>query len=110
MATTHHELWYPVLPDSPGTSGIGYGEVLTGVGAPSNSVGNNGDIYVNILTGEIYSKTGDVWVISATGGDISSAEVWAASGDPVHTPTINRQIYINTDDGAQWYYYSSAWH
>jgi len=45
------------------------------------------------------------------GGDtITTAEVWAASGVPAHTPTIDRQIYLNTDDGTQYNWYSSAWH
>ncbi len=41
---------------------------------------------------------------------ILTAEVWAAAGVPVHTPSIGRQVYLNTNDGTQYNYYSGAWH
>jgi hypothetical protein len=41
---------------------------------------------------------------------ITTAEVWAAAGVPAHTPTITRQIYFDTNTGAQYNWYSGVWH
>jgi hypothetical protein len=40
---------------------------LSGAGVPDNSLGNNGDIYVNTINGDVYSKSGGTWTL-ATGG------------------------------------------
>ena len=36
----------------------------TGVGAPANTLGNNGDIYINTNTGDLYNKVSGGWVAS----------------------------------------------
>ncbi len=41
---------------------------LSGAGAPSNAVGNDGDQYVNVSSGAAYAKTGGLW--SATGANL----------------------------------------
>ncbi|WP_316154084.1 hypothetical protein [Cupriavidus sp. BIC8F] len=54
--------WPPGVPMGGGTgSGTG-GVVLTGAGAPANSVGNNGDYYLDTNTWTLYGpKANDVW-------------------------------------------------
>jgi hypothetical protein len=39
---------------------------LTGASAPSNLNGNNGDLYLNTLTGTYFLKTGNIWVSQGT--------------------------------------------
>ena len=34
---------------------------LTGSGVPSNTIGGNGDMYLNGLKGDVYNKAGGVW-------------------------------------------------
>ncbi len=38
----------------------------SGAGVPSNSLGNNGDWYLNTSTGQIYTKTGGAYLLVAT--------------------------------------------
>lgn len=61
--------WTPNLPNlPPGTGTGGSGRPLSGVGAPGPALGNNGNIYIDQSTGDIYTKTGDTWVIQSGGG------------------------------------------
>jgi len=55
--------WPPGVQMGGGTgSGTGGGVVLTGAGAPANSVGNNGDYYLDTDTWTLYGpKANDVW-------------------------------------------------
>ncbi|WP_298298943.1 hypothetical protein, partial [Hydrotalea sp.] len=45
-----------------GPTGNNGASILSGNGTPANSLGNNGDIYIDISTGNIYQKSGGVWV------------------------------------------------
>jgi hypothetical protein len=54
----------------------------SGVGAPSNADGNNGDIYVNLINGDIYSKSGDTWTIATGGTGPAGGSGAAGSGSP----------------------------
>lgn len=42
-------------------------KVLSGDGAPSNALGDNGDLYLNLITGELYKKYNDTWVLQQSG-------------------------------------------
>jgi hypothetical protein len=41
-----------------GTPGAAW---LTGDGPPSDMVGVNGDLYLDVLTGDVYDKVGGTW-------------------------------------------------
>lgn len=60
--------WPPGVQMGGGTgSGTGGGVVLTGAGAPANSVGNNGDYYLDTNTWTLYGpKVNDVWPAGVT--------------------------------------------
>jgi len=45
----------------PGTDGIA--QVRTGTGAPANTLGNDGDFYLDNSTGNYYTKSGGVWTL-----------------------------------------------
>ncbi|MCP4076689.1 MAG: hypothetical protein GY744_10970, partial [Gammaproteobacteria bacterium] len=45
----------------PGTDGIA--QVRTGNGAPANTLGNDGDFYLDNATGNYYTKSGGVWTL-----------------------------------------------
>lgn len=59
--------WIPVLPDGPAVTKT-WSEAFADEGVPSSDLGGNGDTYVNLLTGDIYTKAGDVWSIVAGAG------------------------------------------
>ncbi len=46
----------------PGADGIA--QVRTGDGVPSNALGNDGDLYVDNLSGDYYTKAGGVWFLN----------------------------------------------
>lgn len=87
MAIDGNGFWYPEFPDnaqpaaSPGT-------VIQGTGAPDNALGQNGNVYVNVTNGDIYTKSGDVWNL-VSGGTGAAEMVVGVVDDPngVHTPT-----------------------
>lgn len=93
--------WYPLLPDGPGLSAIS-GEWTSGAGVPGNGIGNNGDGYLNITTGDVYVKHGDVWTIIQGGG---GTEVTHGSGPPVAAPAnpASAAIYYDDDSGSASY-------
>lgn len=39
----------------------GSNNLLSANGAPSNLIGNNGDVYVDLVNGDLYSKSNNVW-------------------------------------------------
>jgi len=45
----------PGPPGPPGT------QIITGSSAPTTGLGNSGDIYIQINTGDVYRKTGNTW-------------------------------------------------
>lgn len=85
----------------PEPSHIGTSSALSGAGAPSNSLGTNGDIYVNTSTGDIYTKAGDVWIIFAASGSSNNT---SGSGSPVGvvTPGAVNQFYRDTTTPGLW--------
>ena len=84
------------LPTAAAGSG-GVGTVRWGSGAPDAGLGNNGDLYVNLSTGDVYEKSGDTWaVVTGGGGGVNNL---SGSGSPVgvETPDYVGQLYTDTD-------------
>ena len=48
----------------PGSDGVG-SEWITGAGAPSNSLGENGDLYLDTTNGDVYQKFSGSWTLVA---------------------------------------------
>lgn len=96
MAITASGIWYPVLPDNPPTPASSFGTLRSGVGVPSNDVGNNGDVFTN-TAGDVYLKYGDVWNISqgAAGG---SGEIGVGSPEGVTTASPGT-TYLDSSNG-----------
>lgn len=42
-------------------------DVLSGNGAPSNSLGENGNLYINLLNGDLYKKYNNAWELQVNG-------------------------------------------
>ena len=49
------------LPDLPPLPVVGYGEPLNGNGVPADSLGKDGDIYVDLVSGDNYTKSSGAW-------------------------------------------------
>ena len=60
---------------------------LSGNGVPANSLGNNGDLYVDLLTGDLYKKYNNQWAEGGTGpqGPQGIQGVKGDQGDPGET-------------------------
>ena len=48
--------------------------------------------------------------ILISGGVGGGAQVFSGSGAPTLTPTVSSALYVDTDTGQIWQWYSSAWH
>jgi hypothetical protein len=67
-------------------AGLGAGgALLTGTGTPSPTVGNDGDTYVDLLTGEVWNRSGGAWVDS---GYSLMGPTGPAGTTPLRTATI----------------------
>lgn len=85
------------MPDGPPGTGTGFfnGGVLTGTGAPSNSLGSNGNLYVNLSNGSVYSKSSGSWAVLAGGGAGVSNLLGIGSPVGVVTPDALGQFYTD---------------
>lgn len=85
------------------TDGSGLSIVHHGNGAPSDSTGNNGDIYVDLSTGDVYQKTGDTWTV-ITGGAGAAASVSSGVVDPEGVVAkATPHFYVNTANQTLWF-------
>jgi len=77
--------------------------VRNGDGAPDDTLGQDGDVYVDESIGDIYAKQNDVWSIvagpSAGGGAIAPGSgspqgVVTASPGQVYWDSTNKQLWV----------------
>lgn len=74
---------------------------LRGNGEPNNQLGKNGDMYINLINGDIYDKNSGVWrfVINLTGqkGTDGVPGTSFISGDGVPAPTLgfDNDVYLD---------------
>ena len=86
-----------------GPKGVTGASVLSGNGAPSSTVGNNGDFYIDLTTYKIYGpKAGGVWpttgtnMIGAKGvTGAAGSSVLSGNGAPSSTVGNNGDFYLN---------------
>ena len=91
----------PSIPGSRGT--LRYGS-----GAPSSTIGNPGDTYVDISNGNFYKKSSGGWVIQAGSGTVIEA-VEHGSGPPTTPPTDPSVGAVYYDDDAASPSYGIFW-
>lgn len=87
----------PIISPSPLVPG---GGTLTGSGAPSDSDGENGNVYVDIDTGDLYVKTGDTWVLKATGVQVLEYTGSDPTSDGLTPDSINSPAIAYKRDGS----------
>jgi len=75
------------------------GDLHSGSGAPSDSLGSNGDVYVDRDSGTAYTKSGGVWSLVTGGGASGLAGVGSPEGAQVGSPG---QTYVATDSNNFW--------
>lgn len=75
----------------------------SGVGAPSNADGNDGDTYVDLSTGSFYTKSGGTWAVvtGAPGGSGLTGVINPNSGGGV--PAAIGTSYANTANFTLWF-------
>lgn len=80
---------------------FGIGTLYSGTGTPSSGLGLNGDIYIDLSTGDLYQRTGDSWTIFTGSGGVSNI---SGSGSPVgaRTPDAVNQFYRDTAGNTLW--------
>ena len=92
---------------SPGNPGAPGNTVLSGAGAPSNSIGNNGDFYLDTSTWTIYGpKVNGTWpagvslISQATSGSGTQSgtgdHIVTGTGAPTDTTGVDGDFYLDT--------------
>lgn len=74
-------------------------EILFGVGDPDNAIGNNGDLYINTNTGELFSKVNNNWVFRVFLKGERGTRIYSGDTPPPQTIGLNGDYYINTSNG-----------
>jgi hypothetical protein len=72
-------------------------DVLTGSTAPSNDIGVNGNLYVNLINGDLYLKYSNVWELKASGGDMGVEAAFEDIEQPVGIKDASKAI-LSIDD------------
>lgn len=75
----------------------------SGVGAPSNADGNDGDTYVDLTTGTFYTKSGGTWAVATGGVGPAGGSGLYGSGSPEGVKTAAPgTTYLDIDNNAFW--------
>jgi hypothetical protein len=74
-------------------------EILFGVGEPQNSIGNNGDLYINTNTGELFSKVNNNWVFRIILKGERGTQIYSSNTSPSQYIGLEGDYYINTTNG-----------
>lgn len=70
----------------------------SGIGAPDDADGSNGQTYVDTATGDIYTKSNGTWsIVSGGGGGGDNNQSGSGSPVGVKTPDYVGQGYTDTD-------------
>ena len=76
---------------------------LSGVGVPSNSLGKDGDLYVNTSNGNVYSKSGGTWSLATGGVGPAGGSGLSGAVDPNGSATASPgTTYVNTVNHSLW--------
>lgn len=107
--------WVPPILDELDPEPPTGGEPLSGSGAPSDAIGNDGQLYVDEDTGDLYTKSGGTWILySGSGGAgglvgvVDPEGVVTADPGTIYTNTANRTIWIKesgTGTNTGWFMY-----
>ena len=103
--------------DLTGPVGPGGGSIRTGAGAPANSLGNNGDLYIR-NNGQVWTKSGGSWtnsgidlisdMVTAAGARIYSLGAVTGNSPAVPAMAVNGSIGV-ANDGRFWELVNGAW-
>lgn len=75
------------------------GNVLSGNGAPSNSLGENGNLYINLLNGDLYKKYNNAWELQLD-GQTAVESAFEDIEQPVGIKDPN-QVSLSVNDGSR---------
>ncbi|MCZ4242371.1 beta strand repeat-containing protein [Pedobacter punctiformis] len=101
-----------------GADGKNGTSVTAGPNTPVNGAGSNGDTYINTSTGDVYTKEGNVWVLSGNikgpkgdnGKDgIDGKSITGGSGAPGLNTGANGDSYVNTTNGDVYTKQGNTW-
>lgn len=73
----------------------------SGVGAPDDADGNNGQTYVNLSNGDLYAKSNDAWQLVTGSGGSSLVTLGVIEPEGAVT-AVSGTAYLNTDLNTFW--------
>jgi hypothetical protein len=96
------------LQGPPGADGADVASVLTGSGAPESGAGTDGDIYLDVDSGDLYSNASGTWSVvgnltgpaGETGAAGTDGAAWlTGSGAPANATGADGDLYFDEDTG-----------
>lgn len=88
-----------------GAGGVSW---YTGAGAPAAGLGQDGDLYLDTVAGNVYQNSAGTWaVISTVAG--AGATWYSGKGTPSSSLGNNGDYYLQTNNGAIWTKAAGAW-
>lgn len=99
-----------------GYNGVNGNSITSDSGAPSDSMGINGDLYIDDTNWDLYEKASGTWstignIKGATGdtGPAGTSIDWLADSSTAPTSPTENQAYYNTSDDKSYIYNGTAW-
>jgi hypothetical protein len=107
----------------PGPPGPPGSQIITGNSVPTSALGNSGDIYIQINTGDVYKKTGNTWNLIGNikgppgepgqqgppGQAGRNPEILFGTAPPDNAIGSNGDLYINTNTGELFSKINNTW-
>ncbi|SNW62030.1 Collagen-like protein [Orpheovirus IHUMI-LCC2] len=95
-------------PGIPGTPGS---QIIAFPGVPTDDIGNNGDLYIDTITNNYYSKVNGVWELKGSfgGGGGSGAQILTGNGVPPVGLGVNGDLYIDNLTGDYYQKQNGVW-
>jgi hypothetical protein len=82
-----------------GLAGANGAAWLSGSGAPTSTLGNDGDYYLDFANNDIYKKTSGVWVKETNIAAGANGATWlSGSGAPASSIGSDEDYYLDTDN------------
>ena len=100
---------WSLIKGADGTDGVDGKTWLSGVGAPSNSIGSDGDFYLRRSNSRIYQKASGTWSIIANLSGADGATWHSGSGAPANSLGSNGDWYFRTSNATIYTRAGGSW-
>ncbi|SNW62082.1 Collagen-like protein [Orpheovirus IHUMI-LCC2] len=104
-------IWIPKgnLMGPQGLPGINGSQIITGNGNPITNEGQNGDLYIDNLTGNYYQKENGIWIIKGNLIGPQGSQIITNSGPPLSSEGQDGDFYLDNLTGNYYQKENGIW-